>query len=173
MGDILGNVIVVKPTPRAYFFKFHERILEGSSRFHQILSINISPNSTQMLISRCDGTILVFKEYVEVVNVNSQLEDLLLISKAKKLPNKASKSPPKTPLSSVSSPKAKTAVKKENAVLEKGQVDNEDGDGDDGGGNQEVEVVEDKEMYQLHAELTLRPLGVAPIQCCSISDAGM
>ena len=91
VGDILGNVIIIKPTPRAYFFKFHERVLEGASRFHQILSINISPKSTLMLISRCDGNILVFKEYVEVISVMNVLEDLEVVSKAKKLPKQRNK----------------------------------------------------------------------------------
>ena len=175
VGDILGNVIIIKPTPRAYFFKFHERVLEGASRFHQILSINISPKSTLMLISRCDGNILVFKEYVEVISVMNVLEDLEVVSKAKKLPNKATKSPPKTSLSAVSSPKSKLVVKKEITVKEdgKGDVEHNDDDDDDANVSKEAEILEEKKMYQLHAELTLRPLGVAPIQCCSISDAGM
>ena len=177
VGDILGNVIIIKPTPRAYFFKFHERGLEGASRFHQILSINISPKSTLMLISRCDGNILVFKEYVEVISVMNVLEDLEVVSKAKKLPNKATKSPPKTSLSAaVSSPKSKFVVKKEITVKEdgKGEVEhNNTDDDDDANVSKEAEILEEKKMYQLHAELTLRPLGVAPIQCCSISDAGM
>jgi hypothetical protein len=91
VGDILGNVIIIKPTPRAYFFKFHERGLEGASRFHQILSINISPKSTLMLITRCDGNILVLKEYVEVISIMNVLEDLEVVSKAKKLPKQRNK----------------------------------------------------------------------------------
>ena len=51
MGDISGNVIIVKPTPRQFFFKFFDRILEGSSRFHHILSINLSPKDVALLLN--------------------------------------------------------------------------------------------------------------------------
>jgi hypothetical protein len=35
VGDILGNVIIIKPTPREFFFKFFDRVLEGSSTIIQ------------------------------------------------------------------------------------------------------------------------------------------
>jgi hypothetical protein len=163
VGDILGNVIIIKPTPREFFFKFFDRVLEGSSRFHHILSINFSPKSTHMLISRCDGTILVFKEFIEVVNIKSVLEDLELVSQAKKvLTKKASKIPGKK--SAVDG--GATAILNQNTAR-----DDEDDESNDV--SKMAKVVDQIKLFQLHNELIIRPSSAAPVNCCSISDAGM
>ncbi len=167
MGDISGNVIIVKPTPRQFFFKFFDRILEGSSRFHHILSINLSPKSTQMLISRSDGSIFVFKEFQEVVNIANMLDELELISQAKKVPKKASKSPPKTP---INTDQKKTSV---NEAVENLQKKAEDNDDEISNGPIKTELVEQTKLFQLHIILNLRKSFDALIKCCSISDAGM
>jgi hypothetical protein len=166
VGDILGNVIIIKPTPREFFFKFFDRVLEGSSRFHHILSINVSPKSTHMLISRCDGTIFVFKEFIEVVSVMSVLENLELVSQAKKVPKKTSKSPPKTPGKKSAVDGGATAILNQNAAR-----DDEDDESNDV--SKMAKVMDQIKLFQLHNELIMRPSNAAPVHCCSISDAGM
>lgn len=169
MGDISGNVIIVKPTPREFFFKFCDRVLEGSSRFHHILSINVSPKSAYMLISRSDGSVLVFKEFQAVTNISNMLEELELISNAKKVPKKASKSPPKTP---IHAERRKTTVHDAVANLQKNVEHNHDEDAISNG-LMKTELVEQTKLFQLHSTLNFRPTCDAIIQCCSISDAGM
>jgi hypothetical protein len=169
VGDILGNVIVVKPTPREFFFKFCDRVLEGSSRFHHILSINVSPKSAYMLISRSDGSVFVFKEFQAVINISNMLGELELISQAKKVPKKASKSPPKTP---INAEKRKTSVNGAVANLQK-NVEHDDHEDAISNSVKKIELVEQTKLFQLHSTLKLRPTCDALIQCCSISDAGM
>ena len=172
VGDILGNVIILKPTPKEFFFKFYDRVLEGSSRFHHILSINLSPKSTLMVVSRCDGNIFVFKEFVEVVKISSVLDNLELISRAKKMPKKLSKSPPRSPqhsgkLASVKG--GKTAILNENENENETPEDDSDGSVDVSKTTQVMRI----NMFQLHIKMMVRPSSAVPIQCCSISDAGM
>lgn len=167
VGDILGNVIIIKPTPREFFFKFFDRVLEGSSRFHHILSINFSPKSTHMLISRCDGTILVFTEFIEVVSIKSVLEDLELVSQAKKvLSKKTSKSPPKTPGKKSAVDGGATAILNQNTARN-------DEDDESNYVSKMAKLMDQIKLFQLHNELIMRPSSAAPVNCCSISDAGM
>ena len=161
VGDSLGNVIVIKPTPREFFFKFFDRVLEGSSRFHHILSINISPNSSYMLISRCDGAIFVFKEFKEVISMVEVLEDLEHASQAKKIPKKVSKSTQKSAINAGSRETGDAT-----------DAHNEDLD-DTNESSKKVRAVDQTKLFQLHADLNLRSLGATPIQCCSISDVGV
>ncbi len=169
VGDILGNVIILKTTPREFFFKFFDRVLEGSSRFLHVLSINLSPKSTHIVISRCDGTIVVFKEFVEVLRMSSVLDNLQLISRAKKMPKKTSKSPPKIPMylekkAAIESDATSTLKQSET------QEDEADGNLED---SKTSQIEGQIKLFQLKAEMVVRPLSAAPIQCCSISDAGM
>jgi hypothetical protein len=165
VGDILGNVIIIKPTPREFFFKFFDRVLEGTSRFHHILSINISPNSTYLLISRCDGAVLVFNEFKEVVSIMNVLENLEQTSRSKKVPKKASKSIPSTPIDAGSRRKTE-----DDDLANDAHDDNHDDTMDS---PKKGRIAEQMKLFQLHTELHLRPLGAAPIHCCSISDVGM
>lgn len=159
----------MKPTPREFFFKFCDRVLEGSSRFHHILSINVSPKSAYMLISRSDGSVFVFKEFQAVINISNMLGELELISQAKKVPKKASKSPPKTP---INAEKRKTSVNGAVANLQK-NVEHDDDEDAISNSVMKTELVEQTKLFQLHSTLKLRPTCDALIQCCSISDSGM
>jgi hypothetical protein len=160
VGDIVGNVIVIKPTPREFFFKFCDRVLEGSSRFHHILSINFSPNSSHLLISRGDGKLLVFEEFKEAVSIIDELEIMEQVSRAKANPKKASKSIPKTPIDAGGRVAGNAA---------------DDGDPHENGDalQEKAQYVEQTKLFQFYSELNIRPLGANPIQCCSISDFGM
>jgi hypothetical protein len=122
-----------------------------------------------MVISRFDGNILVFKEFIEVVRISSILDNLELISRAKKMPKKASKSPPKVPLHNEKKAAVETGA---SAILNENATQDDETD-DFNDASKTLLPKGQMKLFQLHADLTVRPSSSAPIQCCSISDAGM